>query len=441
MNSIRGKLLRWLLIGQFIAVGLTGAITFFYVRSELEDLFDDRLRQLAYSLPTEGKFTLAPPPLKSLQEDDDDFVIQVWGRDGTLQVLGNRKEGTPDLAAEGFSTHLSKGMLWRSFVLRRGEQIIQTSQPFTDRLEMATGVALGAIAPVLILIVILGGVVWVGVGRGLFPLKELAGALSSRRPHSLAPLPADDLPDEVQPLVHALNDLLSRLEEALDSQRKFVADAAHALRTPLAAVQLQAQLLQRATNKEERIQAEGQIRAGTARASHLAHQLLTLARMEPEDWQRPFKTVDLSALAKSVLADYATSALERQIDLGISHDETLLVWGDGESLRVMLGNLVDNAIRYTPQGGRVDLSLKSARGFARIEVIDTGPGIPVAERALVFTRFYRRPDTPGLGSGLGLAIVREVVVHHNGKVGLENGEDGLGLKVIVHLPLVDHQVK
>ena len=440
MNSIRKKLLRWLLIGQLVAVGLTGAITFFYVRSELEDMFDDRLRQLAYSVPTKVKFELAPPPLTNLQDDDDDFVIQVWGRDGALLVSLNRKEGTPELAAEGFSTHLSKGMLWRSFVLRRDDRIIQTSQPFTDRLEMATGVALGAIAPVLILIVILGGVVWISVGRGLFPLKELAGALGRRRPHSLAPLAADDLPDEVQPLVQALNNLLLRLEEALDSQRKFVADAAHALRTPLAAVQLQAQLLQRATNEEERGQAQEQIRAGTARASHLVHQLLTLARMEPEDWQRPFKTVDLSALIKSVVVDYASSAMERKIDLGISHDESLLIRGDGESLRVMLGNLVDNAIRYTPQGGRVDLALKSAVGFAQLEIMDTGRGIPVTERAQVFTRFYRRPDTPGLGSGLGLAIVREVVVHHNGKVRLENGEDSIGLKVIVNLPLVGNEM-
>lgn len=441
MNSIRKKLLRWLLIGQLVAVGLTGTITFFYVRSELEDLFDDRLRQLAYSMPTEGQYNLATPPLTKLQDEDDDFVIQVWGKKGALLGHLNRKEGAPELAAEGFSTHLSKGMLWRSFVLRRGDQMVQTSQPFTDRLEMTTGVALGAIAPVLVLIVILGGVVWVSVGRGLFPLKKLTSDLGNRHSYSLEPLAADTLPDELQPLVQALNGLLVRLGDALESQRKFVADAAHALRTPLTAVQLQAQLLQRATTEEAREQAQAQILTGTARASHLVHQLLTLARMEPEDWQHPLEAVDLSKLLKSVAADHALAALNRQIDLGVSHDESLMTRGDIESLRVMLGNLVDNALRYTPKGGRVNLALRKAGDFAQLEVTDTGRGIPVSDREQVFTRFYRRPGTSEMGSGLGLAIVQGVVARHHGKVRMEDGENGTGLKLIVNLPIFKDGVR
>jgi len=436
MNSIRKKLLRWLLISQLLAASLAGVITFFYVRSEIEDMFDDRLRQIAYSVPTAGNFVLpVSPQLNSLRDDDDDIVIQIWGDNGALLLQLNRREGTPGLAAEGFSNHWSKGKFWRSFVLRHGERLVQVSQPFSARLEVSTGVAMGAIAPVLVLVVVLGLLVWISIGQGLRPLTQLTAALRYRRPYSLEPLADDYLPDEIQPLVSALNELLERLGEALDGQRKFIADAAHELRTPLAAVQLQAQLLQRVQNKEDRIQALAQIRAGTDRASHLVHQLLTLARMEPEDWQRPFAPVDLSALMKSVVGEQAAAALSREIDLGVGRDEPLVISGDAESLRVMLGNLVDNAVRYTPPGGRVDVSLKKATGFARFEVMDTGKGIPAAERSQVFARFYRRPGTQELGSGLGLAIVQEVVVRHGGKILLAEGDNGIGLKVVVDLPI------
>ena len=437
MSSIRRKLMRWLLIGQLLAVALTSVITFFYVRSELMVLFDDRLRQLAYSVPTVREQTISPPPLMKFQdEDDDDFVIQVWSQEGTLLLSSNREEGVPGLGKEGFSTHLSNEVLWRSFVLRRGDKLIQTSQPFTDRLEMTTEVAFGAISPVLALIVILGWVVLVSVGRGLLPLKELTTALSNRQPRSLAPLSTDNLPKELMPLVKELNSLLERLGEAMEGQRKFVADAAHALRTPLAAVQLQAQLLQRTNKEEDRLHAQAQILAGAVRAGQMVNRLLTLARMESDEWQRPFLTVDLSALMKSVIVDHSHAALERRIDLGVSHDEPLLIQGDLESLRIMLGNLIDNALRYTPRGGQIDVALKRSGQTAVLEVLDTGPGIPIAERQQVFDRFYRRPGTPESGSGLGLAIVHEVVTRHHGKITLAGRENFPGLKVSIILPLV-----
>lgn len=436
MNSIRKRLLRWLLIGQLLAVVLTGTITFYYVRGELEDLFDDRLRQLAYSIPTEGNFVPAEPlPLTNIQDDDDDFVIQIWRDDGTMLLHLNRSEGTPVLATEGFSNHLAHGMLWRSFVLRRGDKLVQASQPFSDRLEMSTGVALGAIAPVVVLVLVLGILVRISVNYGLSPLHTLTRALGKRRPFAMDPLASEGLPDEVMPLVLVLNNLLERLDVALQGQRKFVADAAHELRTPLAAVQLQTQLLQKIDDAEERQQALLQIRAGTARASHLVQQLLTLARLEPEDWQRPFTDVDLSALIKEVVAEQSQPALNRQIDLGVAEDEAVTLNGDSESLRIMLGNLIDNALRYTPNGGQVDVTLRQTEGTAVVEILDNGPGIPVTEQKRVFARFYRRPGTFEIGSGLGLAIVQEVVSRHQGEVTLAERENSPGLKVTVRLPL------
>lgn len=438
MKSIHKRLLRWLLVGQFLAVAIAGVITFFYLRSELESLFDDRLRQLAYSVPSNGNFVIPEEPqLGSLEEEDDDqgIVIQVWGKDGKRLYFFNHHGEVPAAAPEGFSSHWSGGTFWRSFVLQRGERFIQVSQPFSERLELSTGVAIRTIAPVLVLVVVLGVLVWVSVSRGLRPLQKLAGDLGRRRPYSLAPLETTDLPKEIRPLVLALNDLLERLGHALEGQRQFIADAAHELRTPLTAVQLQVQVMQRTQTEQEREEALTQIRSGVTRASHLVHQLLTLARLEPEDWQRPFVRVDLRALVTSVVGEYVPTAVQRQIDLGVSRDAAVTISGDAEGLRVMLGNLIDNAIRYSPFGSRIDVSLQRVAESARIEVIDRGPGIPAEERSQVFNRFYRRPGMREPGSGLGLAIVHEVVVHHGGDVSLADSEDGIGLRVIVNLPV------
>ena len=435
MNSIRKRLLRWLLVGQLLAVVLTSAISFFYVRNEIEDLFDDRLRQFAYSVPVTDQLLLASPPLLSSMEDDaGDFVIQIWHEDGRLLLHLNRQDGNPDRAAEGYSTHLSKGMLWRSFVLHRGHYLVQASQPMTDRLETSLGIALGATAPILLLIVFLGGLVWVGVGRGLQPLKGLAQTLDKRSPYSLEPLVSDTLPVEIRPLSQALNGLLERLGHALEGQRKFIADAAHELRTPLTAVQLQVQLLERCHDEVERSQTLEQLHAGIFRASHLVQQLLTLARMEPDDWQRPFSEVDLSRLVKSVIMDHTPVALDRQIDLGLSRDRVLKIFGDGESLRVMLNNLIDNAIRYTPECGQIDIALDQTGNVARIEIQDSGPGIPVQMRQQVFSRFYRQPGSRGFGSGLGLAIVQEIITRHQGDIQLADADNATGLKVSITLP-------
>ena len=443
MNSIRKKLLRWLLIGQLSAVVLTGSISFFYVRSELEDLFDDRLRQLAYSVPV-ATDAIPSLELNNTFEDDDDFIIQVWREDGSLLLHLNKREGNPKQAANGFSTYFSNKMLWRSFVLQRGHSIVQVSQPFSDRLEMSLNIALGATAPILLLILFLGLLVWIAVKKGLRPLEALTAAVHQRNPHSLEPLVIDEIPLEILPLVEALNGLLQRLDRALEGQRKFIADAAHELRTPLTAVQLQAQLLERCHDDAERSATLEQLRGGILRASHLVQQLLTLARMEPDSYQHPFSDIDLSALAKSVISDQTPAALDKNIDMGIGHNEAVTLQGDGESLRIMLNNLLDNAIRYTPPKGQIDISIRQHTDRAVIEIEDNGPGIPALEREQVFTRFYRQPGTRELGSGLGLAIVKEIVSRHQGEIQLEEAKKHSGLKVIITIPLkayINHHVE
>lgn len=434
MRSIRRQLLRWLLVGQLIAVILSSVLTYFYVRGELAGLFDDRLRQLAYSVPMLGNYQM-PPVSNSLEDEDDDFVIQIWLDNGELIMHLNRKEGAPERAIEGFSTHVSGGMLWRSFGLKRDDRFVQTSQPYSDRVEMTTEVALGAITPVLLLIILLGVLVWVSIGRGLKPLHRITAAIHQRQPNALDPLPEAEVPVEIFPLIEALNQLLKRLDNALSKQRKFIADAAHELRTPLTAIQLQAQLLERTPDGPEREEVLGQIKAGIERAGRLVQQLLTMARLDPDERQRPFAEVNLSELSKSVIRDLTPSALRKRIDLGFCGDTPLNIRGDAETLRTLLTNLIDNAIRYTPAAGQVDVSLIAANDSARIEIEDTGPGIPAEERERAFARFHRLSTSGEFGSGLGLAIAKEIVEQHRGQISLTAGRKGYGLRVVVDLPM------
>jgi two-component system OmpR family sensor kinase len=278
------------------------------------------------------------------------------------------------------------------------------------------------------------------VGRGLRPLHRVAREVASRRPDSLEPLPAGAVPSEVRPLVEALNHLLARLAQALAVQRAFVADAAHELRTPLTALQIQLQLTERANDETGRRQALGELRAGLERAIHLVQQLLTLARQEPgAGAAAPFTRLALADLARQGLADHAALAHARRIDLGARElDAEAWVQGDAAALRTLLGNLVDNAVRYTPEGGRIDVTVvrdppTAAAPACWLCVSDSGPGIPVEERERVLARFYRRPGQDETGSGLGLAIVQRIAEHHQARLVLDTSPLG-GLRIAVGFP-------
>jgi len=263
------------------------------------------------------------------------------------------------------------------------------------------------------------------VGRGLAPLIGLARSLAARGPRALEALPETGLPDEVRPLVAALNDLFARLDRALDRERAFIADAAHELRTPLTAVALQLQVLERVAAGPEREEALTRLKAGVQRSTRLVQQLLDLARQD-DAAVRPATRVDLAAVAREVVVEQAPHAEARGIDLGLDASAAS-VDGDPEGLRVALGNLVDNAIRYTPAGGKVDVRVRTEGDAAIAEVLDTGPGIPPEERERVLDRFHRSAGAPGSGGGLGLAIVREIATRHGAAIELRDREGGPGL--------------
>lgn len=435
MTSVRRQLLLWLLAAVLLAGLAASGGTFHQARQEADRLFDYHLRQLALSL-TDAPFEEADI-LGTLDEEAEfDFVIQVWDAEGVRLYSSRPHTPLRERTQPGYGMVTTQEGVWRVYTAQERGLIVQVAQPRRVRNRLAAGLALRTLTPLLLMLPILGGVIWLIVGRGLGPLDRLSREVASRNPDALTPVSEAALPTELKPLGHALNELLARLGLAMQTQREFVADAAHELRTPLTALQLQVQLARRARSDEERQAAFADLEAGLKRATHLVQQLLTLARQEPEAADEPPRTVDLAALAAQVVGEYAPLAATRRIDLGLAHADAVSVFGHDASLRALLANLVDNAVRYTPGGGQVDVTVRHDGDRAVLAVRDTGPGVPAEERERVFDRFYRREGTGVDGSGLGLAIVKAIAERHGATIALEDGPGGKGLVVRISLPAI-----
>jgi len=302
------------------------------------------------------------------------------------------------------------------------------------RKEQAARLALRTLLPFALLLPVLAAIIAIVVRQLLDPLERLARTVRARAPTALDPLPVTELPAEVRPFVEALNDLLARLALALERDRAFVADAAHELRTPLTALKLQLDALDRARSEEERAQARAVLERGVERAARLVEQLLALASIEPGQ-PLPMEDVALDEVVREVVVDELPLADARHVDLGIGRLDSVRLPGNRAALAVLIRNLVDNAIRYSTEGGSVDVTLEKDGKSARLRVTDSGPGIPPAERERVFDRFYRVPGTQAVGSGLGLAIVRAIATQHRASVTHDSGPNAKGLVVTVEFPL------
>ncbi len=292
---------------------------------------------------------------------------------------------------------------------------------------------IGGFGQQVLLLVGAGLLAIVGLNRGLAPLLRLRDAVRQRRFEDLDPFPTDAVQSEVRPLVVALNQYMERVQKQMAAQRRFVANAAHQLRTPLALLNTQASYALREQDPQERTLALTALQASARQLTRLAAQLLTLSRAEPGSRRPRHETIDLVAAARLVMEGFAEPALARGIDLGLEAEGAAWVVGDGTMLREMIVNLIDNAIRYTPPGGVVTASVRQDGETAVLRVADNGPGIAESERDRVFERFYRVLGTTADGSGLGLAIVKEVVDAAGGTARLDTAPGG-GLVVEVCLP-------
>jgi two-component system OmpR family sensor kinase len=432
VRSIRRTLLLGLLSSVLLAVAAAAVVSYVDAREQANRLFDGQLQQVAEAFPS---YALSPQPAVPLDDvvAQGQLVIQVFRRDPLAMVFSNALLAPPEQPRSGFTTVWDSAQSWRVYTRVGPFDVVQVAQPMSVRSRQAAAVALRTVLPFLLLLPALGALVWVVVSRGLAPLDRVAVEVSTRSPDALQPIAQRGLPQEVRPLIGSLNALLERLSQALEAQRGFVGDAAHALRTPVAALQLQAELLERAQTEDERTAAAASLHDGLERVRRLVAQLLVLARQDGAHAPRTVSPVALDALAAEVVGEQAVLAEAKNIDLGLMRVEPVGVVGDRDSLRILLSNLVDNAIRYTPAGGRVDVAVERRNDAAVLSVEDSGPGIAPEHRAQVFDRFYRVQQT-GTGSGLGLAIVQNIAERHDARVVLDTARNGHGLLVRVCFP-------
>jgi two-component system OmpR family sensor kinase len=301
---------------------------------------------------------------------------------------------------------------------------------------MASNLALRTLGPIAVMMPILMLVVWWVVSGSLEPVARVRKQLASRQADDLSPVSDAGLPDEVRPLVQELNLLFGRVRTAFDTQQNFVADAAHELRTPLAALKLQVQSLERSDSRADSVEARklaiSRLSAGIERATRLVEQLLVLARQEAS--AAPHQPVELAGLARRAVADLIGVAQNKHIDLGLQRADAGEVEGQPDALMILLRNLVDNAIKYTPAGGTVDVSVAAEQGTLSVTVEDSGPGIPAEERERVFDRFYRVPGSEAAGSGLGLAIIKAIAERHGATLVLGESARLGGLAATVRFP-------
>lgn len=434
MNSLRTRLSVFLLAAALLAAGITGLLAYRSTLNESERLFDYQLRQTALSLRDQGVAASFGPA--GANEDAPAVVVQIWTMNGAALYLSHPDAALPDRAALGFSDVDAGNRRWRVYSMAARNRIIQVAQPLELRRDLAAAAALRSLRPLLIFAPLMALLIWLLVDRALRPVQRLVHEVKLRDAGSLAPLPEQDLPSEVEPVAHAINSLLARLKLAFDSQRAFVADAAHELRSPLTALRLQLQLLARAKDVDTRRAAVAQLEQGVDRATRLIEQLLTAARAGPGENVQPLQAVDISELARQAVAEAWPLAEARRTALALDAPDRAIVMADPNDMRVLIRNLLDNAIRYSPEAGQVDVRLTAQRGVLLLAVDDSGPGIAPDEREQVFQRFYRgrRDSGDGTGSGLGLAIVASIAARHGATVTLLDSALG-GLRVELRMPM------
>lgn len=421
---------------------LDAAASFWLSRRHIDDLMDSHLQGAAVWLAA-GKVgalgTDGPP-----QHSVDGFVGQVWKRD-----ISTPTDNTDDSvlfdrnAPAGFSEESVDGQIYRLYTLRHddGALTYQVGQPLAYREQTAMHSALESLVPGLIRIPLVWLAIVLLVRASLAPLERARADVEALGVARLKPLDVLQMPDEVRPFADSINRMIARLEAGIDAEKRFIADAAHEMRTPLAALQLRVDNLRNAPDTAARAERERELSNAVARNAAMVHQLLGLARADAQVDSATLESVDMRGMFQGLLADMLPIAVRRSIDLGFKRFEPARVAAREEDLSIAVSNLLQNALRYTPEGGCVDIDLfqQVAPDGQAVEVIvrvtDTGPGIPQASLERVFDRFFRLNQGVVDGSGLGLSIVRTVVAKYGGKVVLANRDDGTsGLVATLALP-------
>ena len=425
----------------------TALVSYLQARHELDELLDAHLTQAASLLLAHAGEESAGAAAESAIVDEEHapllhpygqrVAFQLWENGVTLRLhSANAPNARFSPRDEGFSDVAVNDTGWRVFSAWDPEHrfLVQVGERLGARNEITGKIAKNMLLPLAVALPALALLIWLGIRRAMRPLRLLNRQVEERAPDNLAPVELLGAPAEVAPLVGSLNRLLGRVQASIESERRFTADAAHELRTPLAALRAQAQVARGSSDDAERRRALDKVIEGCDRASHLVQQLLTLARLEPDAFRVQRDSCNLRAVLQHTIAELAPSALAKGIDIALADGPALTVAGDARLLEVLFRNLVDNAVRYSPSRTTVSVSAGRADASAVVTVIDQGPGVPAGEREQLGRRFHRLVGTQAGGSGLGLSIAKRIARLHGGTIALGETETGAGLTVRVTLP-------
>ena len=472
-RSLFGDILDWMLIPLLLLWPVSIGVTYLIAKSIASEPFDraleDRVTVVAQQVKeVDGEVSVELPYAARdiLRADDvDNVYFQIRGAQrqmisGDTDIPLPDEEDKPvpwsvtlrdaqmrnaDVRIASVYVNLKPSRSGRTDEEGPQYALVQVAETLEKRHQLANQIIKGVILPEFIILPIALTLLWFALVRGLSPLTTLQDHIRSRRPDDLSPIDAQALPEEISPLVRSLNDMLARLSQSIQSQKRFIADAAHQMKTPLAGMRMQSELAMRQSNREEIQRSLEQLSKSSESATRLVNQLLALARAENDSPQATsLALIDLRTLVRDAVRDWFPPALARQIDLGFEDDDVALpVRGNATMLREILNNLIDNALRYTQRGGRVTVRVRAdtERHQIAMEVEDNGPGIALAERGHVFERFYRILGSEVEGSGLGLAIVREIAQRHDAEIDLFSNPRSTdprfpGLLIRVSLPMV-----
>ena len=441
MRSIERYLLTWIMGALVLGSLAIVLVTYLVTLEEMNEIYNADLKNVAEALGAYNhsgrsaeELAKEPPILRSDVPDRIEIVTITWTGDGRPVFSSDPRVKIPFANVEALSEIRVESQDWIVYTDVSANGVAQAAQRSSARHEIAAEAASTILPPMIGLVLVVAGLMLVALRRGMRPLDTSARELAARSSTSLIPIDVTEVPREIVPLVSSINDLMGRLSVAFSAQRRFLADAAHELRTPTTALRLQLQLLERAPDPAAREVAMAELKAGVERSQRLIEQLLHVARTGPDGEVIRRDRVDLGDLVRTVVGTLSIKADQHGIDLGAIVAPAIAIHGDANQLTVLLNNLVENALRYTPRGGVVDVEVGMYDGKPMLRVIDNGPGIQESERGHVFERFYRSHEAARLaadsgGSGLGLAIVHAIAERHDAVVSLHTAGSGRGLEV------------
>lgn len=440
-RSLRVRLILLFGVAIFLAAALQFATSFQAAMRQANKLFDYHMQQMALALQDRDFDEAQWHTMPGIESNSFDFVVQVWSDKGVRVYQSHTYRFLPKQAPLGYSTVTLENGEWRIYAARADNHVVQIAQKIDARRNRALSLVTSSLWPIIPVSLLLFVAAWWLVTAALAPLNRIGLELANRNADSIEPVSDTGVPEEVSLLVTELNSLLARMLQALQSQQRFVADAAHELRSPITALRLQVQTLSRSKDDIAISQAVGRLLGGVDRASRLVEQLLALARQDPSSQNGELSRIALTSCVEQAISDLGPFALSRHIQLhsntlvdsGSNSEPDIDIWGNADSLRIMICNLLDNAIRYIPESGQVQLDILATANKVTLTIQDSGSGIRPEERTRIFDRFYRVPGTSPSGSGLGLAIAKTIVDRHKATISLADSKLG-GLSVQIDFP-------